>query len=119
VLLAPYCTVAVFALAAETRAEAERLFGSREVWRAERESGRFIPLPSPEDAAGYAFSEAQIRRNGALRERAAMGTPDVVQARLAAIAGELDVDEIVIVTAVHNAAARRRSFALLAHAGGV
>jgi luciferase family oxidoreductase group 1 len=114
VLPAPYCTVAVFALAAETQNEAERLFSSREVWRAERERGRFIPLPSPEDAASYEFTEAQIRRNAVLRERAALGTPDVVRARLSAIAEELGVDEMVIVTAVHDAAARRRSFALLA-----
>jgi luciferase family oxidoreductase group 1 len=114
VLPAPHCTVAVFALAAETQREAELLFSSREVWRAERESGRYIPLPSPEEAAGYAFTTAQAARNAALRERAAVGTPDLVRARLAEIAAELEVDEMVIVTAAHDAAARRRSFALLA-----
>jgi luciferase family oxidoreductase group 1 len=113
-LATPYCTVAVFALAAETLGEAEKLFSSREVWRTERGRGHYIPLPSPEEAAGYAFTEAQLRRNAALRERMAVGTPDIVQARLAAIADALRVDEMVIVTAAHDAAARRRSFALLA-----
>jgi luciferase family oxidoreductase group 1 len=112
----PHSAIAVFALAAETRAEAEHLFASREVWRAERERGRYVPLPSPEEAQAYPFTEADRRRNAHIRERAAYGTPDIVQARLAEIADDLHVNELILVTAAHDAQARRRSFELLAPA---
>jgi len=114
---APHSAIAVSALAAETQTEAERLFSSREAWRAERERGRFVPLPSPQEALAYPFSDAERRRNAEIRERAAVGTPDIVQARLQAIAAALQVDELVLVTAVHDPAARRRSFELIAREG--
>ncbi len=115
----PYSAIAVFALAAETQAEADRLFAPREVWRAERERGRFVPLPSPEEAAAYPFTPSEITRNTATRERSAYGTPDLVRARLEAIGRSHEVDEIAVVTAVHDPAARRRSYALLADAFGL
>jgi luciferase family oxidoreductase group 1 len=111
---APYSAIAISALAAETRAEAEYHFASREAWRAERERGRYVPLPSPEDACAYPFTEADRRRNASIRERAAYGTPDFVRQRLAAIAEDLQVDELILVTAAHDQAARRRSFELIA-----
>ena len=112
----PYSAIAVFAMAAETQAEADRLFGPREVWRAERERGRFVPLPSPEEAAAYPFTDAERARNAAIRDRAAYGTPDVVRQRLTAIAEAHGADEVAVVTALHDAEARRRSFKLLADA---
>jgi luciferase family oxidoreductase group 1 len=112
----PYAAICVLAMAAETQARADRLFVPREVWRAERERGRYVPLPSPEEAAAYAFTEAEIRRNQALRARALFGTPDVVKQRLLAVAGELAVDEVAVVTATHDPADRHRSYRLLAEA---
>ena len=112
----PYCAIAVSALAAETQAEADLLFGPREVWRAERERGRFVPLPSAEQAADYPFTDAERARNRATRDRAAYGTPDVVRQRLTAIADAHGADEVAIVTALHDAAARQKSFELLADA---
>ena len=110
----PYSAVAVFALAADTQQEADRLFAPREVWRAERERGRFVPLPSPEEAAAYPFTEAERTRNAAIRARSAYGTPDVVRRRLEGLVDTLGVDEIALVTAVHDADARRRSYELIA-----
>ncbi len=115
----PYSAIAVFALAADTQTEAERLFTPREVWRAERERGRFVPLPSPEEAAAYPFTAAEIARNAVTRERSAYGTPDVVRERLQTIGASHGVDEIAMVTALHDPVARRRSFVLLAEAFGL
>jgi luciferase family oxidoreductase group 1 len=109
-----HSAIAVSALAAETQEEAAYHVASRDVWRAERERGRYVPLPSPEDARAYPFTDADRRRNAAIRERAAIGTPDIVLKRLAAIADDLQVDELILVTAAHDADARRRSFELLA-----
>ena len=54
-----------------------------------------------------------------MRERAFVGTADGVVARLAAEARRLQLDEIVIVTWTHDAAARRRSYELIAQAAGI
>jgi luciferase family oxidoreductase group 1 len=112
----PHTAICVMAIAADTDAAAERLFVPREVWRAERERGRYVALPSPEEAATYPFTEDERRRNAKLRERALFGTPTVVKARLTNIAQDLGADEVAVVTATHEAADRRRSFTLLAEA---
>ena len=53
------------------------------------------------------------------RQRAFAGTPNAVVARLTETAAALDVDEVVVLTTVHDAEARRRSYALLAEAAGL
>jgi luciferase family oxidoreductase group 1 len=113
---APYSAICVLAMAADTQEQADRLYVSREVWRAERERGRYVPLPSPEEAAAYAFTAAEQHRNAALRGRALSGTPNLVKARLDAVAEQLGVDEVALVTAAHDPLDRRRSYALLAEA---
>jgi luciferase family oxidoreductase group 1 len=110
----PVCAAAVFALAADTQAEAERLFSSREVWRAERERGRYVALPSPDEASAYDFTAAEIARNAALRARSPCGTAKHVATRLRALGAALGLDEMAIVTAAHDPRARSRSFALIA-----
>ena len=111
---APYSAIAVFALAADTQEEAERLFSSREAWRAERERGRYVALPSPEEAMAFPFSDGDRIRNQAIRDRSVFGTVDVVERRLMAVANSHGVDEVALVTATHDPEARRRSFTLIA-----
>jgi luciferase family oxidoreductase group 1 len=110
----PYAAIAVFALAADTPAAAQRLSGPREVWRAERERGRYVALPSPEEAAAYAYTAPELARRDQARAHALFGTPDVVAARLVALSTALQADEVALVTAAHDPADRRRSFQLLA-----
>ena len=50
-------------------AEARRLFRSRELQRTLRERVGFVPLPSPEEAEGFAYDEAELRRIERLRSR--------------------------------------------------
>ena len=115
----PYSAICVLAMAAETQADADRLFVPREVWRAERERGRYVPLSSAEEAAAYLFTDAERQRNAALRMRAMFGTPGVVKQRMLDVGGELEVDEMAVVTATHDPADRRRSYTLLAEAFGL
>ena len=115
----PYSAICVLAMAAETQADADRLFVPREVWRAERERGRYVPLSSAAEAAAYVFTDAERQRNAALRTRAMFGTPGVVKQRMLDVGGELEVDEMAVVTATHDPADRRRSYTLLAEAFGL
>ncbi len=110
----PHAAVCVFALAAETESEAERLFSSRALWRLFRARGEFPPLPSPEEAAAYAYTEDDLARITRMRARMFAGTAARVAERLRSLAGELAVEEIAVLTTVHDPESRRRSYALLA-----
>ena len=47
----PYAALCVWAMVADTEAEAARLFSSREMWRLGRDRGVYTELPSPDEAA--------------------------------------------------------------------
>ena len=81
-----------------------------------RDRGVFLPLPSPEEAAARDYTEEEKLRIARLRERAIYGTADAVAEKLRALAAAHDVEEIAILTTVHDPAARRRSYSLLAEA---
>jgi luciferase family oxidoreductase group 1 len=111
---APHAALCVWAMAAETQDEAAYLFRSREMWRLNRDRGIFAALASPEEAAAHTYSGVEIERIERMRSRALYGTPDVVGAKLRGLAAEHGVEEIAILTTLHDMQARRRSYSLLA-----
>ena len=115
-LAAPHAAIAVWALAAETEAKADRLFASRGLWRLGRDRGVYTALPSLEEADAYDYTEAERARIARMRETALVGTGERVAARLQATASELDVDEVAVLTTAHDPAARAHSYTLLARA---
>ena len=112
----PYAAVCVWALAADSESEAERLFSSRALARLWRDKGIFSPLPSPEEAAAYDYSAGDRARLERIRERAFWGTPTKVAEDISGLAQQLGVDEVAILSTCHDAAARRHSYSLLAGA---
>jgi luciferase family oxidoreductase group 1 len=114
-LPAPHAAICVWAMAAETQEEAAYLFRSREMWRLNRDRGLFTALMSPEEAMERPLSESEQARIERLRARSFYGTPDVVGGRLRALAADYGVEEIAILTTLHDPEARRRSYSLLAH----
>ena len=114
-LARPHATVCVWALAAETEAEAWRLFESRARWRMDRNLGRIGPLLPPEQAL-RAYSAAEEASRQSLRANALVGDAEQVRDKLQALAQRLAVDELVIITWTHDPAAQQRSYALLAEA---
>ena len=115
----PQATVCIWALAADTEAEARRLLRTREHWRVGFEQGIREPLIDPDDAARQPYTEAEQARIETLRQRAFAGTAAQVAERLSAEARRLDLDELVIVTWTFDPAARLRSYELLAGAFGL
>ncbi len=113
---APHAAVAVWALAADTQREAERLFTSRALWRLGRDRGSYTALPTVEEAAAYPYSDREKARLAQIRNRAIYGTGAAVMAKLDSLAAELGAAEIAVITAVADKAARRRSYTLLAEA---
>ncbi|NML46799.1 LLM class flavin-dependent oxidoreductase [Ramlibacter sp. G-1-2-2] len=112
-LAQPAATICVWALAADSEEEAWHLFGSRERARIDRNSGRYGPLQPPQ-LAQRAYNEGEQAYRQQLRRKAMVGTGAQVAARLRALAQELEVDEVVVITWTWDPAAQRRSYELLA-----
>ena len=115
----PHAAICVWAMAAPSQEEAAWLFRSRELWRLGRDRGVFTALPSPEEAAAHTYSDAEMARIERLRQRAFYGTPDVVGAKLRALAETHRVKEVAMLTTLHDPEARRRSYALMAEEFGL
>ncbi|HEV8502584.1 MAG TPA: LLM class flavin-dependent oxidoreductase [Casimicrobiaceae bacterium] len=115
----PQATICIWALAADTDAEARHLLRTREHWRVGFEKGVREPLVAPQEAAAHPYTDDDQARIDALRRRAFVGTADAVAARLRAEAKRLGLDELVIVTWTFDAAARAHSYTLLAQAFGL
>lgn len=115
----PQATICVWALAADTEAEARHHALSRERWRCDRQRGVLQALRDPDEIAAAGFTPAEMPMVEAMRGRAFVGTGAQVVSQLRALAAELELDEIVINTWAFDPAVRRRSYALIAHAAGV
>lgn len=118
VIAQPEANVCVWALAADTEEEAWRLFASRERTRVDRQTGRFGPLLPP-DEAPRAWTAAEEAYRQRLRSQAMVGTGEQVAQRLRALAEELKVQEMVVITWTWDPSAQRRSYELLARACGL
>jgi luciferase family oxidoreductase group 1 len=112
----PQATICVWALAADSEAEARHLLKTREFWRAGFEQGVRKPLVTPEFADAYPYTESERATIEALRRKAIVGTGEAVAEHLADLGRRFDLDEIVVVTWTHDPAARRRSYELIARA---
>jgi len=110
----PNAALAVFAITAATEEAAQRLFSSRALARLWRDQGRFMPLPSPEEAQAYPYSEAERGYVERLRAKNLVGTPRQVRARIEAMAEAHGAAEVAILSPCHDAAARAESYRLLA-----
>jgi alkanesulfonate monooxygenase SsuD/methylene tetrahydromethanopterin reductase-like flavin-dependent oxidoreductase (luciferase family) len=119
VLEAPRASVAVFALAADTEAEAQRLARSRDLWIVRLYTGRPGAFPSVEEAESYPYTEQEIAIAHHARRRTIAGAPEQVRERLLALAREYGAKELKVVTITYDFKARLRSYQLLAEAFGL
>jgi luciferase family oxidoreductase group 1 len=121
-LLEPRLSVAVWAIAADTDEEAQRLASSSRMSMQLLRQGRLIPVPPPEKALrfleqqGGAATPPDSRGGG---RRGVIGGPEKVRAGLEAVAEEYGAQEVMVVTITYDHAARRRSYELIAEAFGL
>ncbi len=116
---APHAALAVWALAAETQDEADRLFASRALWRLGRDRGSYAALPTVEEADNYPYTERERDRVAAIRESALCGVGPTVLQRIETMARHVGASEVAVITTVADREARRRSYTLLAEAAGL
>lgn len=110
----PQPALCVWALAADTEAEAWQLFTSRERWKIDRHRGALGPLQSPAEVAQRPYSVAEQGEADRLRRSALVGSAEQVAGKLRALSDSLQVEELVVITWTHEPVARRRSYELLA-----
>jgi luciferase family oxidoreductase group 1 len=109
----PEAVICVWALAADTEAEAWRLFESRARWKMDRNLGRIDAILPPEKAVRD-YSAGEQRALTELKDNALVGTAKQVVSKLRALAERLQIEEIVVITWTHDPAAQARSYELLA-----
>jgi len=115
----PHGILAVAAVAAETDAEAERLAASMDLNRLRRDRGQHLPLPSVEEALAYPYTDAERAAIARNRARLFVGSPATVMAKLQPMIDASQADELMIITAVYDHDARKKSYSLLADAFGL
>ncbi len=113
-LAEPHAALAVFALVADTEAEAWRLFQSRALARLMRDKGQYLPLQSVAEAESYPYSDHERAHVERMKAKALVGAPEQVKAKLEALAARHGAAEIAVLTATFEPAARLRSYQLLA-----
>jgi alkanesulfonate monooxygenase SsuD/methylene tetrahydromethanopterin reductase-like flavin-dependent oxidoreductase (luciferase family) len=111
--------VAIWALCAETDAEAERLAASSRMAFTLFLQGRLIPVPPIETALRFLAEHSDEVDALGRRRRWLVGSPDTVKPGIEALAAEYGAEEVMIVTITYDHDARKRSYELLARAFGL
>ena len=112
---APYLMMATWTIAADTRAEAQRLALPASMMFAHLLKGELIAVPSVEAAVAWAEGGAPSSRN----RRTVLGNPSEVRAELDAVAAQFGADEMMLVNSMPDHAARVRSYDYIAHEYGL
>ncbi|MDP8924152.1 MAG: LLM class flavin-dependent oxidoreductase [Chloroflexota bacterium] len=111
----PYVMLGVNVVAAETDAEARRLFTSHQQSFANLRRGRPGPLPPPvDDIEQYWTPAEKLQASHALRY-AIVGAPETVRLGLERFLAATRADELMVVSAIYDHAARVRSYEILAN----
>ena len=118
-LAAPHAIVALSVFCADTEAAARELASSMLLSIAQLRTGRPDRLASPEETRAHVYTSQERAVADAYRHLQIVGTPEQVRARIEAIATRTRADEVMIATHAYDAAARVRSYELVARAFGV
>ncbi|MGU3493198.1 LLM class flavin-dependent oxidoreductase [Xanthobacteraceae bacterium A53D] len=113
-LAKPYAMVGVPLVAADTDAEARRLFTSTQQMFANMFRGTRGRLPPPIDDIESYWSPSEKVQAGGMLARAIVGGPQTVEAGLKALIAETGADELMVASALFDPDARLRSYEILA-----
>ncbi|HEV7900002.1 MAG TPA: LLM class flavin-dependent oxidoreductase [Planosporangium sp.] len=106
----PYVMVAVNAICADTDERAEWLSWPSVLSFLRLRQGRPGPLPSPEEAAAYPYTDLDLDFAHQRREGQAMGSPETVGRQLGELLERTGADELMLTTLVYDISDRVRSF---------
>lgn len=112
----PHAILGVSVVCAPTDEQAQRLAASGDLFALRLARGDLQPLPTPEEALAYEYSEDERALVAENRARHVIGTAEHVAARLDALAAETGADELMVVSNVTNHQARLQGYRLLVEA---
>jgi luciferase family oxidoreductase group 1 len=110
----PHAMVAASVICAETDDRARWLAGSGALSFIRLRAGRPGPLPSPEEAAAYPYTEAERAFIADRQASSIVGAPQTVRSGLEELLDATAAEELMITTMTFDPADRLRSFNLLA-----
>jgi luciferase family oxidoreductase group 1 len=111
----PLANVGVGVVCAETSEEALRLASSVRLWRRRLMRGDPGPVPTIDEALRE-IGPSALERPRDTERRLVIGNPDEVRVELTELAESYGVEELIVLTIVHDHEARVRSYELLAEA---
>ena len=114
----PYLMVAASVLCADTADEARWLAGPSALTVLQLRTGTLGPVVSPEEAAAYPYTDQERSIIEAATADHAVGDPDAVHRRLAALVERTGADELMVSTRAHSFEVRARSLTLVAERWG-
>ena len=110
----PHAILGVAVVCAETDEAADHLATTMDLAWLRIRRGEFRPLPSPEEARAYPYTEFERDAVREYRSRTVIGSPQKVKARIESLARDSGADEVMVVSNLHGHAERLRSYMLLA-----
>ena len=113
-LRVPRVAVAVSAICAGTDEQAKRLSMSQRMVAVSLFRGHLIPVPSVERAERFVREEGVPLEMIPAGRRLITGDPNRVRAALKSVADEYGAEEVFVVNLIHDHAARRRCYELIA-----
>jgi luciferase family oxidoreductase group 1 len=118
-LAEPRVGVATWAICADTDAAAQRLASSMRMLMLMLYRGRLIPVPSPERALEFLAAEGVAADTLPVGRRIIVGTPEKVRAMIEEVAADYGAEEVFVINIMHEHAARKRSYELIARVFGM
>jgi luciferase family oxidoreductase group 1 len=118
-LVSPRLAIGVAAICAETDEEAQHLAASSRMTMTLLRRGQLIKVPPPEKALRFLESQGLALDAAPQGRRAIVGSPETVEAGIREVAASYGAQEAIVVSIVHDHAARRRSYELIAEAFGL
>jgi luciferase family oxidoreductase group 1 len=115
-LQAPRVAVATWAICADTEEEAQRLASSMRMLMLMLYRGQLIPVPSVEKALAFLAKEGVAAETLPVGRRIIVGAPPKVRSMIEEVAADYGAEEVFVVNIMHEHAARKRSYELIAKA---
>ena len=112
----PYAMCGIGVFAADTDAEARRLFTSMQMQFVNLRRGQPSPLNPPVESMDDYWSDAEKALVERATKYAVVGAPQVVREQLRAFISMTRADELMVTAQIYDHAARRRSYELVAEA---
>ncbi len=118
VLEKPYAIVACNVVAADTDAEARRLFTSTQQAFTNMQRGTRGKLQPPIDDIETYWTPPEKTQASRMLARAFVGGPPTVRQRVEDFIAETEADELIVAAAIYDHEARKRSYEILAEVRG-